>query len=273
MTHQAGHHTGPPSVSGRRIVIFRILAALLGLFFTVAGLSNARAAWMIVTGTSGDLHPDLNRWFTTVAGTADLIVAGCFLALAWRPKQPLLLFYIVVAAVVAAAINLPFAPAFGILLVIVLVPVVAYPYWPEVRNARTWWQRPQLVLLGVGGLATAVAVVTAVIAIGRQIGGTDPAAQANWWADYAEHFINPALAILIASTRQPGWRLLAGLAAGVWIYLGLVAAFVLVDDTGSWGRIGGIAATAAGVVTAAACLQADADGRTLVHRHAKPTAT
>ncbi|WP_328522807.1 hypothetical protein [Kribbella sp. NBC_00359] len=76
--------------SRRRLLAFRIIAALLGLLFLYAGLSNATAPWTAAPAMSGDLHPELHRWFTTVAGASDLIVAGCFLALARRPTRPLL---------------------------------------------------------------------------------------------------------------------------------------------------------------------------------------
>ena len=101
------------TVSRRRLLAFRIIAALLGLLFLYAGLSNATAPWMAVPAMSGDLHPELHRWFTTVAGASDLIVAGCFLALARRPTRPLLFCLLVVGIVVAAGITLPFAPGFA----------------------------------------------------------------------------------------------------------------------------------------------------------------
>jgi hypothetical protein len=72
----------------------------------------------------------LHRWFTTVAGASDLIGTGCLLALAWRPKQPLLFFFLVVGIVLAAGINLPFAPGFAIILAFTL---------PSSRHTRTGW--------------------------------------------------------------------------------------------------------------------------------------
>src|SRR4051812_30439458 len=104
------HETEPRSVSRRRIMVFRVLALLTGLLFVFAGLTNARAGWMLVVGATGDTHPEANRWFTTMAGTSDLIGAVCLLALAWRPVLSLLFSFSVISFVIAAVINLPFVP-------------------------------------------------------------------------------------------------------------------------------------------------------------------
>jgi hypothetical protein len=120
-----------------------------------------------------------------------------------------------------------------------VVPLIAYPYWRDVRTFPSWWagvSRPLLILAATAGAAL---VVTAAIAFPRQIGGTDEAARGGWWLDYAEHATVLALAGLLAACRGPGWRILRGLCGAVWVYLGLVAALVLPHHPGSWGRIGG----------------------------------
>jgi hypothetical protein len=247
----------PRTVSSRRLLIFRILAVVTGLLFVFAGLMNARAGWMLV-GASGDLHPELNRWFTTVAGAADLIMAGCFLALAWRPQFYLLFSFTVIAAVVAAAINLPFVPEFAVILAAVVPVLVAYPYWSQLRALPTWWRRPHVAMLAVSAVSAVVLFLVAGIDVVRQIGGTDAAAQANWWADYAEHASLVGIAGLMASSGRPGWRILGGLAAVAWLYLGFVAVFSLPDHTGSWGVAGGLAGLAVGTVLAVTCVRGDA---------------
>ena len=206
---------------------------------------------------SGDLHPELHRWFTTVAGASDLIVAGCFLELARRPTRPLLFCFLVVGIVVAAGINLPFAPGFAIIVALTVPALASYPFWSELRNVTSWWRRPHVVMLAVSATTAVVVIVVAVLAVGRQIGGGDAAAQANWWADYAEQVSLPAIAALLASSGQPGWRPLGGLAAAVWIYLGAVATFVLTDDAGSWGTAGGLAGMGFGLTLATICLRGD----------------
>ena len=133
------HGNGSIAPSRRRVLAFRILAALTALLFLAAGLSNARAGWLLVTGTTGDQHSEANRWFITVAGVADLTLAGWLLALAWWPRLSLLFFYLVVGFAVAAVINLPFVPEFAILAL--TVPALAtYPYWAELRTVTTWWR-------------------------------------------------------------------------------------------------------------------------------------
>ena len=255
-------HAAPRPKSSRRLLIFRILAVLTGLFFLIAGLLNARAGWMVVVGASGDQHPELNRWFTTVAGTADLIGAGCLLTLAWRPQLHLLFAYMVIAAIVAAAINLPFVPEFAVILAGVMPAIIAYPYWSRLRELPTWWRKPHVVMLVITALAAVVLFLVAGIDVGRQIGGTDAAAQANWWADYAEHASLVGIAGLMASSGRPGWRILGGLAAAAWLYLGVIAIFSLPNHTGSWGIPGGLAALAIGTILALTCLKGDAPKHT-----------
>ena len=69
--------SGPHRV---RVIIFRVVATVAGLFFVVAVVLMASAPWVL-------LRPDqvarteLNRWFLTVAGSVDAIAAGVLLAL------------------------------------------------------------------------------------------------------------------------------------------------------------------------------------------------
>lgn len=245
------------SPSRRRVLAFRVIVGLTGLLFLAAGVVNARAGWLLVVGATGDQHAEANRWFTTVAGTADLVGAGSLLALAWRPRRTLLFFYFVTGFTVAALINLPFVPEFAVILAATVPALATYPYWAQLRTVTTWWQRPRIVPLMMGLLAAAVVFPIAAVAIGRQIGGTDAAAQANWWADYAEHVSLLAIAALIASSGRPGWRTLAGLAAAAWAYLGIVAVFLLPHHAGSWGTRGGLAGIAVGLVLGAAAALGD----------------
>ena len=252
------HGKQSTSPSKRRVLAFRILAALTGLLFLAAGVINARAGWLLVVGATGDQHPEANRWFTTVAGTADLILAGCLIALAWRPVLSLLFFYCVTGFVVAALINLPFVPEFAVILAATVPALATYPYWAELRTVPTWWRKPRIAPLVVSVAAAAAVFTVAAVAIGRQIGGTDAAAQANWWADYAEHVSLLAVAALIASSGRPGWRILGGLAAAAWLYLGVVAVFLLPHHTASWGVLGGLLGIGVGLVLGSAAAVGDA---------------
>ena len=93
----------------------------------------------------------------------------------------------------AAAIILPFQPTFAAILAIGVVPLIAYPYWREVRPFPSWWAGvSRTVILAV--LADIALLVTAAIAFPRQLGGTDEPARGGWWLDHAEHTTVLALA-------------------------------------------------------------------------------
>jgi hypothetical protein len=105
-------------------------------------------------------------------------------------------------------------------------------------------------MLVPAAVARAALLITAALALPRQISGTDAAAQAGWWSDYAEHASVLAMAGVLAVSRGPGWRILATLCSAVWLYLGLVASLVLPHHTGSWGRVGGVLAVLVGAAFA-----------------------
>lgn len=237
----------PPGTAHRvRVIIFRVVAALAGLFFVVAVVLMASAPWVLLQPDQ-QTRTELNRWFLTVAGSVDAIAAGVLLALALRPRRTLLIVEHTGAAIVAGAIILPFQPSFAAILAIGVVPPIAYPYWRDVRLFPSWWTGMARAVLILAALAGAGLLATAAIAYPRQIGGTDQAARGGWWLDYAEHATVLALAGVLAASRGPGWRILRALCSAVWLYLGLVAALVLPHHPGSWGRIGGAAALLIGV--------------------------
>jgi hypothetical protein len=96
------------------------------------------------------------------------------------------------------------------------MPLIAYPYWLDVRAFPSWWVGVSCSLPIFAALAGAALLVTAAIALPRQIGGTDPAARGGWWLDYAEHATVLGLAGVLAASRGPGWRILRGLCSAVW---------------------------------------------------------
>jgi hypothetical protein len=99
-----------------------------------------------------DVRTELNRWFLTVAGSVDAITAGVLLALALRPRRTLLVVELEAAVIVAGAIILPFQRSFAAILGV--VPLIAYPYWREVRTSPSWWvgvSRAVLILAAFGG--------------------------------------------------------------------------------------------------------------------------
>ncbi len=118
-----------------RLIVFRVLAALAGLFFLVAVVLMASAPWIL-------LQPDqlarteANRWFLTVAGSVDAITCGVLLALAHRPKRTLLIVELLAAVIVAGAIILPFQPSFAGILAVAVIPLIAYPYWLTLERSQ-----------------------------------------------------------------------------------------------------------------------------------------
>jgi hypothetical protein len=75
-----------PSTAHRvRVLIFRVVAALAGLFFVVAAVLMASAPWLRLRPDQ-EVRTELNRWFLNVAGSVDAITAGVLLALALRPR-------------------------------------------------------------------------------------------------------------------------------------------------------------------------------------------
>jgi hypothetical protein len=228
------------------VIIFRVVATLAGLFFVVAVVLMASAPWVLLQPDQ-DVRTELNRWFLTVAGSVDAITAGVLLALAQQPRRTLLVVELVGAVIVAGVIILPFQPSFAAILAIGVVPLLAYPYWRDVRAFPSWWTGVSRGLLIFAALAGIALLGTAAAALPRQIGGTDPAARGGWWSDYAEHATVLALAGVLAASRGPGCRILRGLCSAVWLYLGLVACLILPHHPGSWGRLGGAAALLVGV--------------------------
>jgi hypothetical protein len=172
----------PPGIAHRvRVIIFRVVAALAGLFFVVVAVVLMASAPWVLLQPDQQTRTELNRWFFTVAGSVDAITAGVLLALAQQPRRTLLVVELAAAVIVAGAIILPFQPSFAAILAIGVVPLITYPYWRDVRTFPSWWTGVSRSVLILAALAGAGLLITAAIAFPRQIGGTDPAARGGWW--------------------------------------------------------------------------------------------
>ena len=231
-----------------RLIVFRVLATLAGLFFLTAVCLHVPGPWVLLQ--PDEPHPELDRWFITVSGAVDVIAAGALLALVQRPRRTLLVVEMSLAVIIAGVIIIPFQPSFAAILAVAILPLVCYPYWRDVRAFPSWWDGTRRDMLVLAAVAGAALLVTAALALPRQISGTGAAAQAGWWSDYAEHVAVLAMAGVLAASRGPGWRILATLCSAIWLYLGLVAALVLPHHTGSWGRVGGVLAVLVGAAFA-----------------------
>jgi hypothetical protein len=151
------------------VIIFRVVATLAGLFFVVAVVLMASAPWVLLQPDQ-DVRTELNRWFLTVAGSVDAITAGVLLALALQPRRTLLVVELAGAVIVAGGIILPFQPSFAAILAVGVVPLLAYPYWRDLRIFPSWWTGVSRSVLILAVLAGAGLIVTAAIAFPRQIG-------------------------------------------------------------------------------------------------------
>jgi uncharacterized integral membrane protein len=92
--------TNPLSTAHRvRVIIFRVVATLAGLFFVVAVVLMASTPWVLLQPDQ-QTRTELNRWFLIVAGSVDAITAGVLLALARRLRRTLLVLELAGAVIV-----------------------------------------------------------------------------------------------------------------------------------------------------------------------------
>src|SRR5919201_6258573 len=109
-----GIHDEAAPVPGWRLILFRVLAGLSGLFF-LSTLPQAISPWHgpTLSNMSGVHDPDLHRWSAALAGGPDMGFGIVLLYLALRPLgAPILLQWIALAVIVFLAANMPFAGPF-----------------------------------------------------------------------------------------------------------------------------------------------------------------
>jgi hypothetical protein len=235
-----------PSPSRRRVWTFRIVTGLTIVLLLFA-LPNVLAPWLDINLDPSIQHPDLARWHKAVEGSGDAAALTLLALLLWPRRYPSMVLGMVVSAVVASALVLPFTgPSLLFILAPVLLVIGTYPYWTVVRGMGS------VIRLHRGMLAVAVVGAAALLpqvisSLSAQIAGAPEAVAGNQGATYAEHITSLVLGCFLAATRLPGWRLGTGVLAARLVYLGVVA-IVFPDLPDSWGVVGGIAAVAAGAV-------------------------
>ena len=142
-----------PAIGNRiRLIVFRVLATLAGLFFLIAVVLAVPAPWVVPQPE--DPHAAENRWFLSVAGSVDAIAVVVFFALVQRPRRTLLWVEMSAAVVIAAVIILPFGPLFAAILAVAVAPLVTYPYWRDTGSFPSWWPgvpRAPLILATLAG--------------------------------------------------------------------------------------------------------------------------
>jgi hypothetical protein len=232
-----------PASRARRI-LFTVTGGLVALAFLTA-TANVLAPWTGVN-VEGLTDPGSVRWSLALEGIVDLLAVTCIVMAVMRPtRSALLVQYILLAAPLAAIVIVPFAgPSFLMVAALLLLVPLTYPYPRELMSLRSK-PGPSMSLLAVACATAAVLVPLAVDALRTQV--TLPRGSAsdfNVLATNGEHLLLLALAGLLAATRRPGWRVLAGAVTAVYAYLGL-ASILLPNQPNSWGVIGGVASLAA----------------------------
>ena len=135
-----------------RLILFRVLAGLLGLaylpgvllFAPWAPLSMTRALpnlSVLIGAWAQARHPDFQRFTWRLSAAVDATIAAVLFALAWRPlAQPLLLQFLALALVVDLCANVPFVPGIIVAYSPILLLLVIYPE-PR-RLPAPLWQGP-----------------------------------------------------------------------------------------------------------------------------------
>jgi hypothetical protein len=235
-----------------RRIIFTILAGVVA-FFLLTNLFRLAAPWASMAWYPHDdprqLNPDLHRWHEAMWGAVTgIIEGGILLTLLWRPREnPLLMQFMALALLGAVLIVLPFEPDLLFVIVMLALVVITYP----APRALLDFSREGSISRPMLGLSLAAALVLVPYIVRlmfwqiKGIGGEH--AVAKQWASDVEHTAFLLLAMFLASTKRPGWKILGVLTGVVLLYLG-VAALALPNYAGSWGTIGGIAALIGGLL-------------------------
>jgi hypothetical protein len=231
-------------VSRRRRIVFTVVASLVALAL-LSATANVLAPWTSVNieNLSDATHA---RWSLALEGIVDLLGLVCIVGALLRPaRSALLVQYLLYAAVLAAAVIIPFSgPMFFLTVGVLLLVPLTYPHPRELFSLSSP-KGPSQVLLAVGVVAAAVLSPVAVHAI--RIQATLPRGSGsdfNILATDAEHLLLLALAGLLAATRRPGWQVISSAVTATYTYLGL-ASILLANQPNSWGVAGGAASLVA----------------------------
>src|SRR5437868_15031261 len=109
-----------------RVIVFTILGGMVALLFFM-NLYRLSAPWAPLASYPNDdprlLNPELHRWHDAMWGAVSGILnGGVLLSLLWRPRaKPLLIQFVALVVVAAAATMLPFEPS----LVVVIFAVAS----------------------------------------------------------------------------------------------------------------------------------------------------
>ena len=230
-----------------RIWLFRILAALWGLYF-VSSVAAAIGPWFS-SAPNGGMDPALGRWETSLTVGLDTVAGLVLLYVAWRPRHaPVFLQWYVLSMVVLIVTSIPNKlgpPGFAVVLALFfLAPVFAYPWLRELL-VPPWRDGVRWPLLVLALLAAPLLAADAWNAL-QHVQGASKVAAADWLSS-VEHLVELWIAMLVAASRRPSRNPVAVMVGAELLYLG-AAAISLPHALGSWGYLWGSLSALAGLV-------------------------
>ena len=230
-----------------RIWLFRILAALWGLYFG-SNVAAVLGPW-ISSAPNGGMDPALGRWETSLTVGPDTLAGLVFLYVAWRPRRAaLFLQWYVLSMVVLIVTSIPNKlgpPGFAVVLALFfLVPVFAYPWLRELL-VPPWRDGVRWPLLVLALLAGPLLVADAWNAF-QHVQGASNVAGSEWLSSVGWLMLL-WIAMLVAASRRPSRNPLAVMVGADLLYLG-AAAIALPHALGTWGYLWGSLSALAGLV-------------------------
>jgi hypothetical protein len=223
---------------------FSILAAVLAIVFLFVGTFEFIPAWILK-----DPVDAVHLWHIAELTTIAALLGGPLVPLIRRPQEkPLLVLFIVLCTILLAIGILPFEIRAAALLLIGALFVVAYPK----RQALLGAQAEGFFSIALFGLSLLLAFFLVPIAIREYqwqvlaISVPDIHAKFLHWVGSSLMVVMLILAGILTATKRPGWKQLGIITGIAYCYLGVIA-WLVPDNTGSWGYTGGFFAFFAGI--------------------------
>ena len=240
--------TSASASSGRnwRLGIFRSFATLIALAFMAVSGTEFVQAWIL-----GDPAESIHLWhIAELVALLSILLAGTLFSLLHRPEEkPLLAQFFVLSMGISAIGIMPFEIKAGVLLLIMVLFLTAYPRFRTLLNNRR--QGPiSWPLLVASLLLTVMLAPRAYQEIQWQILGMaekDIHALDLHWIGSAVLMILLWLSGILAATRIAGWKELSIITGATYCYLGVTAMFLQDGYAGSWSGGYGLIAITAGV--------------------------
>ena len=251
LAQRAAARTAVGQGRGRsRHLAFYALTATLGVALSALGLASAVWPWYAPAQPFLGMRVEAHRWHgAQFAALLTILLGGSLLMLLRRPgRAPLLAQYLIASSSIIAALFAVFVGPVALVMALPFAAMAAlYPDSAALLDfsSHERWSRP----MGALSLVTAALLIQPTyIALSYQILYPHSEHSEHFhWVAAAALAVALALGGLLATTRRPGWRILAALVGIAYAYLGL-AAIAVPSHAGSWGVGGGIVAAFAGAL-------------------------